>query len=250
MMRETVLYGLLAALANILGGLWITSPGNKVSRTPLTYLLALGAGFLLAAVFLKVIPASLRLPRWHEQMEIPLLLVLGGYLLIQFFEHTVAPHFHFGEETHGEAVLATPAMVAAVGGLAMHTFFDGVAIASSTTVDPRLGLIVFIAIVLHKIPEGFTVASIVLASGRSPQVARSATTVVALATLAGVAAVAAARESVVYALPLSAGVTLYVATSDLIPEINKAERGFISLVVFGGVALYYATEKVLERVGL
>lgn len=132
----------------------------------------------------------------------------------------------------------------------MHTFFDGVAIASSTTVDPRLGLIVFIAILLHKIPEGFTVASIVLASGRSPQVARSATTVVALATLAGVAAVAAARESVVYALPLSAGVTLYVATSDLIPEINKTERGFISLVVFGGVALYYATEKVLERVGL
>lgn len=250
MVRETILYGLLAALANILGGFWITSPGAKVSRTPLTYLLALGAGFLLAAVFLKVVPASLSLHRWHERMETPLLLVLGGYLLIQFFEHTIAPHFHFGEETHGEAVFPASAMMAAVGGLAMHTFFDGVAIASSATVNPRLGLIVFIAILLHKIPEGFTVASIVLASGRSPRAARLATTVVALATLAGVAAVTALKESVAYALPLSAGVTLYVATSDLIPEVNKTERGFISVIVFGGVALYYLTEKALEMVGL
>ncbi len=248
--RETLLYGLLAASANMLGGFWLTVPRNKGSRTPLTYLLAVGAGFLLAAVFLGVVPASLGLEHWRDRMEIPLLLVLGGYLLIQFFEHTVAPHFHFGEETHRDAVLHAPAMAAAVGGLALHTFFDGVAIASSATVSSRLGLIVFIAILLHKVPEGFTVASIVLASGRSPRAARGATAIVALATLAGVAAVAAGKDSVVYALPLSAGVTLYVATSDLIPEINKSERGITSLIVFGGVALYYVTEKILETVGL
>jgi zinc transporter ZupT len=53
-----------------------------------------------------------------------------------------------------------------------------------------------------------------------------------------------------YALPISAGVTLYVAASDLIPEINRENRSTASLVVFLGVALYYMTERVLETFGL
>jgi zinc transporter ZupT len=187
---------------------------------------------------------------WQGRMEIPMLLVLSGYLLIQFFEHTVAPHFHFGEETHTHEMLHRPVMFAAIGGLAMHTFFDGVAIASGFNISPRLGLLIFIAIMLHKLPEGFTVASIALASGRTIASARWATMFVAAATLAGVAVMAAVKGAVIYALPFSAGVTLYVAASDLIPEVNKAGRGFISIVVFAGVALYYMTERMLEAFGL
>ena len=51
----------------------------------------------------------------------------------------------------------------AVGGLWIHTFFDGVSIASAFLVNFKVGLLVFIAILLHKMPEGFTVASIMLA---------------------------------------------------------------------------------------
>ena len=48
-------------------------------------------------------------------------------------------------------------------------------------------------------------------------------------------------EAVAYALPFSAGVTLYVAASDLIPEVNHMEQKnpLVSIVVFGGVALFY-----------
>jgi len=52
-------------------------------------------------------------------------------------------------------------------GLLIHTFFDGIAIASGFLVSPALGWIIFIAVFLHKIPEGFTVSSVMLASGRS-----------------------------------------------------------------------------------
>ena len=96
-------------------------------------------------------------------------LLLGGYLLIQLFEHTLAPHFHFGAETHPESFMKPSAAYTAVGGLWIHTFFDGVSIASAFLVNFRVGLLVFIAILLHKMPEGFTVASIMLASGRSTQ---------------------------------------------------------------------------------
>jgi len=245
---EAILFGGVAALANIAGGFWVTWPHPVLRRSLLSYLLALGAGFLLAAVFLKVIPASLDLDLWRGRSAAPLILVLAGYLLLQLFEHTVASHFHFGEETHAEALLERHVAWTAIGGVALHAFFDGVAIAAGFHVEHRLGLLIFVAIFLHKLPEGFTVASILLASGRSPRAARWASVGVAAATLLGLAIMGAARGMVPYALPLSAGVTLYVAASDLIPEINRENRRASSLVVFLGVALYYMTEKALEAI--
>jgi zinc transporter ZupT len=55
-------------------------------------------------------------------------------------------------------------------------------------------------------------------------------------------------NAVGYALPFSAGVTLYVAASDLIPEVNhKEERNpTVSIVVFGGVALFYLLHRLIE----
>src|SRR4029434_8094771 len=117
-------------------------------------------------------------------------LLLGGYLLIQLFEHTLAPHFHFGAETHPESFMKPSAAYTAVGGLCIHTFFDGVSIAAAFLVNFRVGLLVFVAILLHKMPEGFTVASIMLASGRSSNKALVATAAIGAATLAGVIGVA------------------------------------------------------------
>jgi zinc transporter ZupT len=244
-MIELLGFGLTAALANIIGGYWLTSR-RRISHSLLARLVGLGAGFMLAAVFLEVVPAAIQIKRWQDQPEIPMGLILVGYLLLQFFEHTVVPHFHLGEETHPDALLDGRVTVAAVSGLAMHTFFDGVSIAAGFLVDFRLGLLVFIAIVLHKIPDGVTVASIVLASGRSKRLAQYATLFVGGTTLAGVVAVALMQGSVDYALPVSAGVTLYIAASDLIPEVNK-EGMFISFVVFAGVALFYLTDMMIEK---
>src|SRR4029079_10889328 len=112
----------------------------------------------------------------------------------------------------------------AVGGLWIHTFFDGVSIAAAFLANFRVGLLMLVAILLHTMREVFTVASIMLASGRSTRKALWATAAIGVATLAGVIAVAVLntriQSAVGYALPFSAGVTLYVAASDLIPEVN------------------------------
>jgi len=55
------------------------------------------------------------------------------------------------------------AAMAGVSALMVHTFFDGVSIAVLRLVSPQLGVLIFIAILLHKVPEGFTVASMMLA---------------------------------------------------------------------------------------
>jgi zinc transporter ZupT len=251
--------GAVAALANLAGGLLVASSGvYRPGAKLLKYLVALGAGFMLAAIFIEILPETFVL--WSgsgsntaEGIVGATTLLLGGYLLIQLFEHTVAPHFHFGAETHPEHLMKPSAAYAAIGGLTIHTFFDGVSIASAFLVNFRVGFLVFIAIMLHKLPEGFTVASIMLASGRSPKKAAAAALAIGAATFAGVVGVALMSErftgAVAYALPFSAGVTLYVAASDLIPEVNRAEEKnpIVSIAVFAGVALFYLLHLMIPR---
>ena len=266
---ELLFFGGLVAVANVFGGLLLARPGAaRRNMQYLKYLVALGAGFMLAAIFIEIMPEVVTL--WTkeagagggggvaggEQLSHGVLgamtLLLAGYLLIHLVEHTVAPHFHFGKETHPEALVRPSAAYTAIGGLSIHTFFDGVSVAAAFMVDRKVGLLVFVAVLLHKVPEGFTAASIMLASGRAASRALMATLVIGAATLAGVLSVALLQSrvtaAVVYALPFSAGVTLYVAASDLIPEVNHLEEKnpLVSVVVFGGVALFYLLHVLIE----
>jgi zinc and cadmium transporter len=173
-------------------------------------------------------------------------LVLVGYMIVHFFEHTVTPHFHFGEETHKDQFIHSRKGYSVLMGLVIHTFFDGIAITSGFLVSNFLGWIIFLAIFLHKIPEGFTITSVMLASGRSRRVAWGASVLLGAATFAGVLTMAVFRREVSFGLPLSAGVTIYVAASDLIPEVNREPRARTALVVFLGAALMLALDRLFH----
>src|SRR5689334_25353915 len=106
---------------------------------------------MLAVAIVELLPAAL-----SRGGNLAPGLVLAGYLAVHLTQHTVTPHFHFGEETHHvHAVAGTSALV----GLLLHTLFDGVAIASGFLVRPSLGVLLFLAILLHKLPEGVTISS-------------------------------------------------------------------------------------------
>jgi ZIP family zinc transporter/zinc and cadmium transporter len=222
------LLGLSAAGANIFGGAVIVQ--KHWERRYLRYFVALGSGFMLATAIVELRGRS------------GPLLVLAGYLIVHFFEHTVSPHFHFGEETHEEEFVHKHKSVSVLIGLLIHTFFDGIAIASGFLVSSWLGWIIFLAVFLHKIPEGFTVASVMLASGQSRSRAWGSSVLLGLATLAGVTTMSVTQHAVSAGLPLAAGVTLYVAASDLIPEVNHEPGIKMALVVFLGVATLFGLD--------
>jgi zinc and cadmium transporter len=226
---SAAILGLVAAAANLLGGYFVVY--RNWPRRYLQYFVALGAGYMLAVAFLDVIPESIRLAGDNA-----FIFILMGYFLIHLFEHTIAPHFHFGEETHHEEVSHQHARTTMLLGLAIHTFFDGVAIASGFLVSNWLGAIIFFAIFLHKLPEGFTVASVVLASGQSRRNAILASGLLGAATLLGVLLTTLLQSQLKYALPLSGGVTIYVAATDLLPEVNREPNWRMALLVFAGVA--------------
>lgn len=226
----SILLGLTAALANGLGGAVIVQ--KDWDRRYLRYFVALGAGFMLGTAMLEMLPESIAL----AGPKAPIL-ILVGYFLVHFFEHTVTGHFHFGEETHAAEFAKRRRGYSVLFGLVIHTFFDGIAIASGFLISGWLGWIIFLAVILHKVPEGFTASSIMLASGRSKAVAWAASGILGLATVAGVLTMTIFNRSLTTGLPLAAGVTLYVAASDLIPEVNKEPGVRIALVVFLGVGL-------------
>src|SRR5580693_9923741 len=158
-MGLAALLGVMAAAGNLIGGYFVVR--GDWSRKYLQYFLALGAGYMLAVAFLDIIPESVRLSG-----DRAFLYVLIGFFLVHLFEHTIAPHFHFGEETHLDEMTHRHARNTILLGLVIHTFFDGVAIAAGFLVSVWLGTMIFVAVFLHKLPEGFTVASVVLASGQ------------------------------------------------------------------------------------
>lgn len=233
---QLFLFGLLAAAGNLLGG-WLLTALPLTNRRSIKSLVALGAGFMLAAVFLEVIPEIVAL--WPGRFAEAMIWLLAGYLLIQLVEHTIAPHFHFGEETHHEEMMQQGVAMTAVGALGIHAFLDGVAIASGLLVNFQLGFVLFLAVLMHKIPEGFTVASIMFSAGREKRAAFLATLSIAAATFAGIVLVSLLRPAVTMTLPLSAGVTLYVAATDLMPEVNREGGWRSSWMFFAGVALFW-----------
>src|ERR1700758_2897238 len=92
--------GLIAGLADYLGGVLLVR--RSPSARALRYFVALGAGFMLAAAVLEMVPEGIRMnPRWAP------LLVLIGYCGVHLLEHTLVPHFHFGEETHDHEFLSS-----------------------------------------------------------------------------------------------------------------------------------------------
>ncbi len=227
-------FAILAALGNLLGGLMVVRHERRGMRV-IELFVAFGAGFMVSAVILAMLPEAFSRP------DAPFY-VLAGFLAVHLAQHVLTAHFHFGEETHR---LSASAGLSALLGLSLHTFFDGVAIASGFLVSGELGVLVFLAVFLHKLPEGVTMASMMLAGGQGKRRAVAAAGGLGLATVLGVLLTGVTAPLAAHGLAISAGVTLYVAASNLVPEF-QAKRGLsTALAFFGGAALFVVTRALL-----
>lgn len=226
----------MAALGNVVGALAVTRRAAR-ELVLIEHFVAFGAGFMLAVALVEVLPEAFA----RSGAAAPAL-VLAGYLAVHLTQHTLTPHFHFGEETHAVRHLAGPT---ALVGLLLHTFFDGVAIASAFLVGPALGVLVFIAIFLHKLPEGVTISSLMVAEGRSGKQALASAAALGTATLFGVLVTDQVAFLARHGLALSAGVTIYVAASNLVPEFQGKPGWRLPVAFFAGAGVFYVTKLLL-----
>lgn len=225
-----ILYAAVAASANLLGALAVTSRARWSMRA-LDGMLAFAAGFMIAVGLIDLLPEALQ-----RGGHVAAVVALGGYLAVHITQHVIGQHFHFGEESHhvSEAV-----SLAALVGLLLHTFVDGVAVASGFGVGGAVGALVFTAVILHKVPEGLAISSLFLAAGQGRRRALAAAAALGAATIAGVVLteyIGILRE---YGLALAAGVTLYVGMSNLVPEFRARGGWHLPLAFVGGSAVYF-----------
>ena len=236
-MSSALVYALVAALGNVLGALAVTRRATGELKL-IEHFVAFGAGFMLAVALVEILPEAL-----VKSGPAAPALVLAGYLAVHLTQHTVTPHFHFGEETHAVTRIAgTSALV----GLLLHTFFDGVAIASAFLVRTDLGVMVFVAIFLHKLPEGVMISSLMVAGGRSGGRAVAAAALLGLATVVGVLLTDHLGFLIRHGLALSAGVTIYVAASNLVPEFQHKPGWKLPASFFAGAVVFFVTKTLLD----
>ena len=235
MNRPALLYGVAAAVANIVGAVAVTSRTTWSLRA-LDALLSFAAGFLISVSLVDLFPDSIAVAG-----PIAPLVVLLAYLLVHLTQHTIGRHFHFGEETHSVSELVS---MSALVGLLMHTFVDGVAVASGLLVSPRLGALVFVAILLHKFPEGLAISSLFLAAGAGRRKAILAAAALGVTTIAGVLLTDQWEFLRRYGLAVSAGVTLYVGASNLVPELQDRPGPRIPLSFIAGCGLYFVARSL------
>ena len=229
-------FAVVAALGNVVGALAVV----RHERRSLQFIeacLAFGAGFMLAVAVLGVMPEVLR------DSGDAAIYVLCGYLAVHLAQHVLTPHFHFGVETHR---VSASAGISALLGLTLHTFFDGVAIASGFLVSGQLGVLLFLAVLLHKLPEGVTIASVMVAGGQSRGRAIGGAVALGAATILGVLLTEQLAPLARHGLAISAGVTLYVAASNLVPEFQGKRGGFAAVAFFGGALAFFLAERLLE----
>ena len=224
---------LLASLATLFGG-WLVVRFLQGRASTMRLISGIAAGYLLSAALVRIIPESL-----EQGGEGTAFWVLGGFLLVHVMEHGITMHFHYGEETHVDGGRMTGIM--ALVGLSLHSFMDGLALAAAVHSSSNLGLFMFMALLLHRIPEGATISSIFLARGFGKRGALLASAGLAAATLIGAMSQSALHLSPAPVLALAGGLVIYVASSDLLPEVQK-ERGWKStLALLTGFGIFLIT---------
>jgi zinc and cadmium transporter len=233
--QSALLYGVAAAGANIVGAVAVTTRASWSVRA-LDAMLSFAAGFLISVSLVDLFPESI-----VAAGSIAPAVVLASYVAVHLTQHTLGRHFHFGEETHSVSELVS---VSALMGLLMHTFVDGVAVASGMRVSGGLGALVFVAVLLHKFPEGLAISSLFLAAGAGRGKAILAAAALGAMTIAGVLITDHWSLLRTYGLAVSAGVTLYVGASNLVPEFQARPGWRIPVSFVAGCGLYFAARSL------
>jgi ZIP family zinc transporter/zinc and cadmium transporter len=244
-----VLLSLVTAGANIIGG-GMAVFRRDLSRSTMANFLGLGGGFILAAALLELVPEVIEL---GTEFTVYILL---GFLLIFVSEHllehyleerkgrTLAPHEH-------EEVLLHPGVgMATILGLSIHDFFDGIAIGVGFLTSPALGVLMFLAVVMHEVTAGFAIAATSRASGLGRGIAFASAVAIGLITVVGTVFVFIIGElspalTGVF-LGLATGTFIHVGASDLLPAAGRGPSRVAVLFVLAGMGLFYISDRVVE----
>jgi hypothetical protein len=232
---NTLGWALLAAFGYVVGGSVVWFKKGWSARS-IEMLVAISTGLLLSLALGGMIPYGM-----SESSSLAPWILVG--MLTAFGFHWWHAYYlskkKKAENYHGAAWRV-------LSGMGIHAYFEGVALGAGFHVDAQFGILVLVALLLHKIPEGVAISTLVMAEFSERKKAIGSTVVLGISTILGtitafwlVGLPWMNEQLSSISLLFSAGIILYVAGTELWPIVNKV-RNVKNLSFFlSGVLLYY-----------
>lgn len=236
---QIIIANFLISLISLVGILTLSIKDKSIQKMLLS-LVGLSSGALMGGAFLHLLPEAI------EKSEGTNINVLSWVLVsfILFFLIEKILHWRHCHKEHCEVhTFGTMNLI----GDSIHNVIDGLIIAASFIVNPALGISTTLAVALHEIPQEIGDFGVLLHAGYSRKKAIFWNFLTALfAVLGGIIGYYIARASYdaeLYLLPIAAGGFIYIAASDLLPEIRKEKSLTKSLTAFAffilGILIMY-----------
>lgn len=216
---------IIVSLLSLLGAVLLLFGRVHIEKL-MSPLIALSSGVLLGSTFFDLIPEST-----EHLPNMAFILILSGIITFFSLEKLLNWHHHIDGDHPGEAKVA--GYLSLIGD-SIHNFIDGVVIGGAFLISIPLGISVTIAVIAHEIPHELADFTILLHSGFSNSKALvynflSATTAIA-GTLIVLGIDTVAHSIIPYLIPFAAGNFLYIAMSDLIPELHHKNSKLESII--------------------
>jgi zinc and cadmium transporter len=222
MLEWIILFSILGSLGAITAAATFLLFNEKTQKFLVTILIAYATGTLLTAALFGLIPEAIE-SAGHETHNV-MLFVLGSILFFFFLEKMIIWRNCADEECDVHGVAAGPIVLI---GDAFHNFTDGIVIAAAFLTDFTIGLAVGFAIIAHEIPQETGDFGILLHSGFSKKKAYLYNSLSSSSTIpASIIAyfiLGIISEIIPYVLAISAASFLYIALTDLTPELHKKQ---------------------------
>jgi zinc transporter ZupT len=217
-------------------------------RNKLHLMMGFGAGVLVTAAFLDLLPEAIDVgSKVQVSVDALMLVVVAGFFAFHILERFVAVHSCPEGDCHAEQHQHIGLLGA--GGLSFHSFLDGVAIGAGFQVNTALGILIALAVITHDFSDGLNTVIVMLANKNSSRRSLLLLAVDAITPVLGVLSAqlfTIPQGVLAYLLAFFAGFFLYIGASDMLPEAHREKS---SLWVLGttllGVTLMVALTRIL-----
>ncbi len=226
----------LVSLVSLVG-IFTLSLNQKRLKQSLVFLVAFAAGALLGDALIHLLPEAV------EELGFTLdvsLAVIAGVIVMFIVEKIIHwRHCHYPEENVPGHTHAHPFAIVNLVGDSVHNFLDGIIIGAAFIISVPVGLATTLAVIFHEIPQEIGDYAVLIHGGFEHKQALALNLITALTSVLGVALVFALGEMFqgisLWLVPFAAGNFIYIAGSDLIPELHKEvewKKSVVQLICF------------------
>ena len=246
-----LIFTFIGSVGGLAGGLLLLLK-EKYTLKISHFLASFAAGVLLATAFFDLLPEA---AEGAEKLGINVFVWTLVGIIIFFFTERFMHWFHHHEDYHDDRNGSKNSLPLIIVSDTIHNFLDGIVIAASFLVSPSVGIFTALAVFAHEIPQEIGDFGLMLHKGMSKKNIIIVNIISALASLAGALLTYSLGNILVNYIPIflsiTAGFFIYIASSDLIPEIHhERRRGYAmieSLMLILGIILVFLSVTLLAE---